>query len=242
MATYADIAVSVIFVLAILIGVIRGFARQFSKGLCGLIGLVISAGLTVLILPAVHAAGMLNGLAGTATGWFTGEQFTASVASHEQLLEVLSSGILSILSGLAPRIWSTMESAQMTTLGAYFGDMCARLIVGVAIWIVLLLLIKLVFFGIRKLLKKLASLPVLHTLDKIFGAIWSFAIAYIIVVCIIITAAEIVIIKWLPNFQPMLDEIVNQSKVFQFVHGTNIFGSYIAQMLGVDLATLSPIV
>lgn len=242
MATYVDIGISAILLLAILIGALRGFAKQFTSGFCGLIGLVGSIGLTILILPAVHRAGLLTGFAATASGWFSGETFIAEISSAEQLNEALSSGFLRILSKLSPRIWTTMETQGMTTLGAYFGDLCARFIVGIIVWIVLILIFKLIFWGIRRLLRKLASLPVLHTLDKIFGAIWSFAVAYIVVVCVILTVVEIVAVKWLPNVRDTIWGIVSQTKVLQFLHETNLFGSYVAQLLNVDLSTLMPII
>ena len=242
MATYVDIGISIILLLAILIGAIRGFARQFTTGFCGIIGLIGSIGLTILILPAFHRAGLLKSFAATATGWFKGETFLVEISSAEQLNDTLSSGFLRILSKLSPRIWSTMESSGMNTLGAYFGDLSARFIVGAIIWIVLILIFKLIFWGIRRLLRKLASLPVLSTLDKILGALWSFAFTYIIFVCIILTVAEVVIVKWLPNARDTLWGIVNQTKVFQFIHETNIIGSYAAQLLNVDLSTLTPIV
>ena len=242
MPVYVDVGISAIFLIAIIAGIIRGFAKQFTKGFCGFVSLIGSAGLTVLIIPALHQAGVLNGFASTAAGWFSGETFITEVNSVEQLNEVLSTGFLKILSSLSPRFWATMEANGMTTLGSYFGDLCARLIVGVVVWIVLLLLLKLIFWGIGKLLQKLSKLPVLRTLDRIFGALWSLAITYIIVVCLLVSAVEIVIIKWVPSMQPMLEDIINNSTVFQLFHDTNILGSYIARLLNVDLATLAPIV
>lgn len=241
MATYVDIGIGAIFLIAIIVGIIRGFAKQFSSGICGFIGLVGAIGLTLIIMPALHSAGTLNGFASSAAGWFSGEAFTATVASEEELIGVMSGGFLRILTSLSSRIWATMEASGMTTLGEYFGDMCARLITGIVIWIVLLIVIKFIFLGIKKLLEKLAKLPVLRTLDRIFGGLWSLLIAYVVVICFITTALEIVIIKWMPNLQATLADIVENSAVFQVLHDTNIIGSYIARLVGVDLVTLSPI-
>lgn len=242
MATYVDIGIGAIFLIAIIVGIIKGFAKQFSSGICGFIGLVGAIGLTIIIMPALQAAGTLRGFASSAAGWFSGEAFTTAVANEEELTAVMSNGFLRILTSLSSRIWSAMEVNAMSTLGEYFGDMCARFITGIVIWIVLLLAIKFIFLGIKKLLEKLSKLPVLRTLDRIFGGIWSLLIAYIVVVSFISTAMEIVIIKWMPNLHTTLEDIVNNSAVFQVLHDTNIIGSYIARLVGVDLATLSPIV
>ena len=104
-----------------------------------------------------------------------------------------------------------------------------------------MLIIKLIFFGIGKLLQKLSKLPVLHTLDKIFGGLWSVGITYLIVVSLLLTAIEAVILKWIPNFQETLAAILQDSYVFKFLHNTNVIGSYIAQLLGVDLLIIAPI-
>lgn len=246
MALYVDIGIGAILLIAIIVGLIKGFAKQFTKGLCGFIGFVGAIALTIIIIPALHKAGTLNGFAGSAAGWFSGEEFVATISTQEDLINTLnSSGFLSILTNenISGRIWSTMSEAGMSTLGQYFGDVCARLISGVILWIVLLIIIKFIFLGIRKGFEKLSTLPVLRTLDRIFGVLWSAAIAYIVLVIFIITAVEIVTVKWLPeNIQETLTTIVNDSTVFKALHDTNIVGAYIARLLGVDLATLSPIV
>lgn len=246
MPTYVDIGISAILVIALIVGVIKGFAKQFTGGFCGFIGLIGSIGLTLIIVPALVNGGALNGFSNVAAGWFKNEAFTTTIASNDDLIVTLSSSpFLSILKSenISGRIWATMSQSQMTTLGAYFGAICARLIVGFVIWVILLLIFKLIFWGVKKGLQKLATLPVLHTLDRIFGGIWALVIAYIIVVVFIMTAAEIVIVKWLPeNVQEMLRNIVDNSMVFQMLHDTNVIGAYLARLLNVDLATLAPVI
>lgn len=246
MHLYVDIGIAAVLVIALIIGIIRGFTKQFVGGFCWLIGIIGSIGLTLFIVPALLNDGILNGFTATAAGWFTGEEFVAPIYSYNDMLETLSSsGLLNILKNenIAQRIWATMLQFKMTTLGEYFGSICAKLIVGLVVWIVLLLIFKLIFWGVKKGLEKLAKLPVLRTLDRIFGAIWSLAIAYVIIVVFISTAAEIVIIKWCPTeTQEALLNIVNNSAIYQVLHDTNVIGAYIAKLLNVDLASLSPIV
>lgn len=243
MPLYVDIGISAILLIALIVGAIRGFAKQFSGIFCGLVGLIGSIYLTLIIMPILQKLSVFNSFAAFATGWFKSDMFSATIAGEAELLEALSSGFLKILSKLSPRIWAAMVANEMSTLGAYFGDLCARMIVGIVLWILLLILINLIFVGIKKLLKRLAKLPVLNILDKIFGAAWSVGIAYIVLVCIIITAAEIVIVKWLPkeNIINTINNIINNSTIFKFLHNTNVIGSYIARLLGVDLATMAPI-
>ncbi|MDE7454688.1 MAG: hypothetical protein K2M64_02540, partial [Clostridia bacterium] len=119
MALYVDIGISAVLVLALIIGAIRGFAKQFNGLLCALVEIAGSIGLALLIVPALQNAGTLNGFSATAAGWFNGEQFTATILSEADLQEALSQGFLKILTGLSPQIWAKMEANGMTTLGMY---------------------------------------------------------------------------------------------------------------------------
>lgn len=246
MSTYVDIGIGAILLIALIVGLIKGFSKQFSKGLCGFLGFVGSILLTLIIIPMLHKAGVLNGFGATAAGWFSGEEFIAPINSYGELISTLdSSGILRILSNenVSGRIWTTMYESSFNTLGAYFGDLCARVISGVILWIVLLIIIKFIFLGIRKGIEKLSSLPVLRTLDKIFGLLWSAAIAYLVVVIFMVTAVEVVTVKWLPeNILETLRNILDNSIVYKALHDTNIVGAYIARLMSVDLATLAPLI
>ena len=115
MAIYIDIGLSAILLLSLIIGLIKGFAKQFTKGFCGLIGFVGAAALTLLIVPALHKAGTLNGFANAAAGWFKDEAFTTSVSGAEELAAVMSGGVLKILSGLSPRMWLSKERMKLST-------------------------------------------------------------------------------------------------------------------------------
>lgn len=241
MAIYVDIGIAAILLISLIVGAIRGMAKQFSKGLCGFIGLIGAIYLTLLLMPFLQKTGIFKSFAELAAGWFKKDAFTTAIASEEELLDILSGGILGMMSKLSPRIWAAMVANEMSTLGAYFGDLCARLIAGIVMWIALLIVIKLVFAGVRKLLEKLSKLPVLRVFDKILGAVWSVGIAYIILVCFVITAAEVVVVRWLPNNNVLntLNNIINNSYIFKFLHETNVIGSYIARLFGVDLSAMS---
>lgn len=246
MHLYVDIGICAVLVLALVIGIIRGFTKQFVGGFCWLIEIVGSVGLTLIIMSAIVKDGILNSFTATASGWFGGGEFVAPVNSYDDLLATLSSsGFLSILKAesISQRIWATMSQSGMTTLGEYFGLICAKLIAGFVIWIVLLLLLKLLFWGVKKGLEKLAKLPVLRTFDKILGAVWSTAIAYVIIVVFVMTAVEVAIVKFgSVEIQEKFRDILNNSAIYQILHDTNVIGAYLAKLLNVDLSALTPIV
>lgn len=239
MGLYVDIAVGAIALIAIIVGIVKGFSKQFSKGLCGFIAFLGSIMLTFILMPYIKKISLFSSFAATAGGWFKGDAFTVTITNIEELNSVLSESWLRILAKLSDRIFNAMQEFGFDTLGAYMGNIVAGLIVGFVLWIILLVALKYLLLGIKALLGKMAKLPVLNTFDRIFGMVWSVAVTYLIFVGLIITAAEIVIIKWVPAAQEPLQTIINDSHVFSFLHSTNVIGENIAKLLGIDLLALT---
>ena len=190
-------------------------------------------------MPYIKKISLFSSFAATAGGWFKGDAFTVTITSIEELNGVLSESWLRILAKLSDRIFNAMQELGFDTLGAYMGNVVAGLIVGFVLWIILLVALKYLLLGIKALLGKMAKLPVLNTFDRIFGMVWSVAVTYLIFVGLIITAAEIVIIKWVPAAQEPLQTIINDSHVFSFLHSTNVIGENIAKLFGIDLLALT---
>ncbi|MCM1194325.1 MAG: CvpA family protein [Firmicutes bacterium] len=241
MPTIIDIAIGIIALIAAITGLVKGFTKQFVKGFCSLVSFFGALALAILLTPLIQQTEFFKNFSMTATGWFTADYFSTPVHSIEELNAVLGQSFLKILESVSDRIYTnTMLPGEMTTLGQYFGHVCATLIVGFVIWLLLLLIIKLALFGVQKLLTKLSQLPVLRTLDKIFGLVWSLGVTYLFVVCIGITAVEIVIVKFLPNqIDTFLRPLIENTFVFKVLHETNLVGSYIADLLGIDLLSLA---
>ncbi len=241
MGNIVDISLAIIFLIAIIVGVIKGFSKEFSKGLCGFIAFFGSIGLVVLLMPLLKSTNIFKQLAEAAGGWFSKEYYTTAIASAEDLIAVLEQSFLKILQSISDKMFNAMQSVGATTLGAYFGHLTASFIVSFFLWIILLLALKYSLLGIKCLLGKIAKLPVLRTLDRIFGLVWSVAITYLIVISLVLTTCEIVIIKFIPNFQSTLMQLVADSILFKFAHNTNLIGSYVAQFFNIDLLNLAVI-
>lgn len=239
MGIYADIAMCAIALIAIIVGIIKGFSKQFSAGLCGFIAFLGSIMLTFILMPHIKKVSVFTSFAQTAGGWFKGDAFTVNITSLEDLNIVLSESWLRILAKLSDRIFNTMQELNFSTLGAYMGHVAAGLIVGLVLWIILLVALKYILLGIKALLGKMAKLPVLNTFDRIFGMVWSIAVTYLIFVGLIVTAVEIVIIKWIPAAQEPLANIIDNSHVFSFVHSTNVIGENIAKLFNINLLELT---
>ncbi len=239
MGLYADIAVCAIILIAIIVGLVKGFSKQFSGGLCSLIAFLGSIVLTFVLLPYIKKMALFSSFAGTAGGWFKGDAFTVTINSLEELNAVLQESILRILSKLSERIFNTMQELSLNTLGAYMGHVVAGLIVGIVLWIILFVILIYILRGIKALLGKMSKLPVLKTFDRIFGLIWSIAVTYLFVIGIALTAIEIIIIKLIPAGQEPLIQIIEESHIFSFLHSTNIIGENIAKLFNIDLLSLT---
>lgn len=236
-----DIGIGVVVLVAAVIGLIKGFHNQFTKGLCSFLALCIAIALTVLIAPLVRPLGFYVGWQNSAAGWFSAEYFSAEVHSTEELTAVLEGTPLGILKNMSEQLYSDMQSMQLTTLGQFFGAAIINIIAAFVIWLILYLIIKFALYGVKRLLNKASEVPVLKTIDKIFGFIWAEAMTYLVVVVLILTIGEIVVIKFLPSNIETVRGVIESSHVLSFLHNFNL-GSVFAKLMGVDLSVLTPIV
>lgn len=237
-----DIGIGVILVVAAVIGILRGFHKQFTKGLCNFIAFFAAIAVTALLLPVFRGMEFYQGFQASAAGWFTDEVFTAQIASVEDLQAAIENSAVAILSGVSEQLFGAMQLAEVDTLGRFFGNAIINVIGAFVLWLAFYLIIKFALFGLRSLLTKAASLPVLKTIDRIFGFIWAEVITYLFVVSLLLTVGEIVVVTFVGDWiEPVRDAIAN-SQMLNVAHNINIIGSAVAKILGIDLTILTPIV
>ena len=241
LGTFIDIGLVAIVFIAFVVGIAKGFVKQLTGLLSGLVALAGSIALTALIIRSLQGTEFFLSFAATASGWFTQECFTTPVVAAEELSALLDgAGALRILSFMSQSLFEDMQALGCSTLGEVLGFHVASLIADFVIWLVLYLALKFIFKGIKALLMKIVHLPVIKTLDKIFGSIWSVAITYVIVIGLVLTAVEIVMLKFLPDAEiwTTIQDCICQSKLLTLAHNTNIIGSVIAETFQVQLPTL----
>lgn len=235
-----DIGIGVIILIAAIVGLIKGFHNQFTKGFCSFVALCAAIALAAIIAPLIRPFGFYTNLQNTATGWFTAEYLSVEVHSAEELSSVLEGTTLAILAGASDQIFGKMQESQIATLGKFFGSVIINVIAAFIIWLILYLILKFALYGVRVLLKKASEMPVLKSIDKIFGFIWAEVITYLIVIVFILTAAEIVIIQFIPSAIEPVRNIIGSSHILSFLHNFNL-GSVLARFLGLDLTALTPV-
>jgi len=235
-----DIGIGVIILIAAIFGVIRGFHNQFTKGFCNFVALCAAIALTVLVSPIVRNAEFYQGLQLAATGWFNAEYFSIPITSVETLNNTLAETPIKILTGVSNQIFAAMQQSQADTLGRFFGNAVVNVIFAFIIWLAFYLAIKFILFGFRALMTKTATLPVLKSIDKIFGVIWAELLTYLIVVVFALTSFEIIVCSFVQGWIEPVKGFISSSKLLSLAHNLNL-GSILARFIGIDLTVLSPV-
>lgn len=231
-------------VVAIIIGLKKGFAKMISGFACIVVALGGSVIATYLLVDVVKALDLYVQLQTATAGWFAQPFMTTPVSSAEELVTLLSAedvGAFSVLSGLAEQIFEGMQTAGFDALALFLGDLIATAIVGFVVWLVSYLLLKYICIGLRKLICLIAGIPVIKSIDKIIGAVFSVAFGYIIVFGVVYSAFVIVCAKFFPDLGAQVLSMVDSSMLFSYVHHTNFMGNLLGGLFQVNYATFAPI-
>lgn len=233
--TFIDVGFGAIILITAIVGLAVGFSRQFSRPLVVLIAIFGAIGLTAVVYTLISPLSFYGGLEEKATGWFTAGFYTEEATDAESLAAILSNGYLRILSSSSEMLWNNMSAAETTTLGAYFGKLIIRVAAQFIIWLVSYLVIKYLLYGIKYLMTKISRVVVFKSIDRIFGLVWSLAIAYIVVVSIVLTTGELVIGKFFNSLAEQITPHIAKTSLVKFFHNTNLIGSFIADLLHWEL-------
>ena len=186
---YVSIAIIAVVLFSFIVGLVKGFSKVFTKGICRLIAIVGAVAIAWLVATQIAAVKALidNTLVPMAGGWFKSGLLGKEVASVDQLQELLSSQIvLSVFSGSAAALWAQISTLSVHTLGALLGKYIITIIVYIVLWLVAYLIVKYILFGIKYLLTEIAKVPVFNTIDKIVGAVVTTLIGGVISVGLVV--------------------------------------------------------
>ncbi len=237
--TITDLVLVAILLIALIVGAIRGFMRQLTGLISGIFSIVLAVIFASLLLNAIRGTSMFSNFCATTSGWFNGSMFTTEVYSQEELASVMSdSGGWSVLSALAPTFFTEMAAFNYMTFGQLLGYYVATAIGYVVLWLVTFILLKIIIKAIGKLLQKVASLPILKTIDRILGAILSIGLVYLALITILLTGIEVFVYKFINGSWDSLCSFIQQSKILTFANNTNYLGMILAQHVQVVLPTL----
>lgn len=217
--SYTDIILCVIMLIAFIVGLKKGFIKQLSALIGGLFAFGGAIALTIFISAQLKETEFfLTFVNNTTTGWFSSEFFSSDMVL--KVAETLNGGALEV------------------SIEVFLGTLAAIAICDFVVWLVLYIALKFLIKGIKALLLKIVHLPVLSTIDRVFGAIWALLMTYCVLIVIVLTAAEIVIIKFVPDFWEPVKAIISDSRILSFAHESNIIGQLIAQKLEIVLPSI----
>lgn len=241
--TILDYGLLIFLAITLIFGLKKGFAKMISTTVCVLVALVASVFATILLLRVIKDTEIFGGLRDLAASWFKQPYMTTQVDSKEQLAELLSgAGVFSVLKGLAGPIFSLMTRFGLATMGKFMGFAIALVVVAFFVWLATYLIFKYILLAIKKLLEKIAKVPVLRSIDKIVGSMFSLALGYVIVFGVLYSAAAVVCAKFLPDLGAKVVTMANDSLLFSYVHHTNFLGQAICELFNVDYTVFAPLV
>ncbi len=228
--------------VAVIIGLKKGFAKMIGRVLCLIVALGGSIVAAYLLVSAAKQLSIFNSFSAVTSGWFTQFFMTTTVCSATELETLLSGdgvGVFSVLSGLSSNLFDGMSACGVFTLGEYFGILIATAIFAFVIWIVCYIAFKHILLGIRKLLCWFAKIPVIRSIDKILGVIFSVAVWYVIVIGVLYSAVIIVCANFIPSASSYIVALADKSMLFTYVHHTNFIGQVLGGLFGVDYSAIA---
>lgn len=240
---FMNLIIGLVIAIAAIIGLAVGLTKQFSRPLV-VIGSVLGAIILVMIFyPMLFQTGILDNFVTKATGWFSADYYTRPITDVDSLQEAISNNYLHILSGSADKVFAQMErvldGAEVMTIGSFFGRAFVNIVIEFSMWLVFYLIIKYFLYGVMYLLGKITQVVVFKSIDRILGAVWSLLWTYIILIGVVLTAGEIVVNQFFPDYVSTLADYIAQSSLLKLAHDTNVLGSFIANLLSMPLIKVS---
>lgn len=229
-----DVVIGIALLIAVIVGLKKGFINQLSGFIWWLATLVGSIVLTTLLMRLISGLSFYtNTFIGWTTSWFSGEAMTVEVYSVDELKTQLSAaGFWKFMTAFADKLFNFMGTIGASTVGQLLGNMFGRLIATFVVWLVVYIALKYLMKLILFLLAKLANVPVFSTLDRIFGLIWSVAMTYMVIVCVLLTMSEAIVLNFFSeNLWNTFSGIIGKSYLLRNASNTNYIGNMILEML-----------
>lgn len=233
-----------IAVLAVIIGLKKGFAKMITNALCVMVAFAGAFVGAIIVTNLLKETTLFANFQGITTRWFSQPLMTAQVTSQEHLAQLLASeeaGIFSSLSALSAQIFDGIQKAGVESLGGYFGSLLANVIFGFGAWLVCYIALKYILLGLKLLIRLLARVPVLKSIDKIFGAVISIVVWYVLAIGVTYTAFVVVCAMFFPQLGQQVCALVDSSMLFTYVHHTNFVGQFVCDLFKIDYSTISAV-
>lgn len=226
-----DIGLGALVLLSAIVGVIKGFSKQFTSSLRKFIALCGAIALVALVSAPLRNAEFYKSMVNGAAGWFKNDLYTTVVSSSEDLKTALGNSSLKFLAALSDPIYNAMSQANAQTLGLFLGRAIVNIISSFILWLAFYLVLKFMLLGIYKLLRKASDLPVLNTIDRIFGLLWAVVLSYIVIIVFTLTTIQMILRTFAPDFYGTFQNVISQTTVLKALDDYNIIGKLILEFV-----------
>ncbi len=223
-----DIVLLAITGITAIIGVIRGFGKQFYVYIGGMIQYVGTIVLVCVLVPALMGTDLGMQITSGIGGWFQVDA-TTTYQSAEELIPILTNAgapevaaklLASVLLALAPTA-NTLQSAC--------GYIVGSAIVGIVLFIAIFLLLKLMLFGLGKLITLMLKFQVMKFIDHLFGIVFACAFLYVIY-SLLLAGIQAIPADFVPNVMTPIRETIANSEINAFLYENNMIGAWIFQL------------
>lgn len=239
---YVDIAVLVIIVLFVIVG----FAKGFSKALISLAATVLS--LAAAFIFAKTLANLIGGIGGlkealstAIEGMFKGDIFNLTINLTEEssvaarLTELGLPEFIALL--LAPAIVKSVPEGMggEMSIAKYLAPVIVNAILVVVSFLLIFFTVRLIMKAIEKFIKSILMNKTLRTGDKILGALFGVVKAYF-ALCIMLILLEL-LIPSVSALQPA-QEMLETSTLAKTISENNLIKQLFDELLGKYLKNL----
>lgn len=220
--SYIDAVLLVVFIISIIVGIIKGFTRQILK-IVTFFGTIILAVLATPLIVGIVSSIASPLLTPVYETWVAGiydstQAWTLESATGAVTL-FLTDANLSLLAGPLSKFLVTPLVGQT---GSFASLVSLKLVnyTSYAIAFVILLIVFGIAMGfLSRFIRKVSELPVINSINKVLGGIFSLAVVYVIILGIFLLVPLVAII--FPSVIDSVSTILEPSIIAKWMYETN---------------------
>ena len=231
-------SVSLVALIAFIIGVKRGFSAMTKKPMYTVTAVFLAyfamiALLSLFVESDVHRSLCIS----FAENAFNKGGYTTVVSSASQLNSAMEGTFWKFLQFNSKNIYNKMVIEGIDTFGIFVATEILTLAEKLVLWFLAFLCLKYFLKGLQYLLEEPQS-GGLAFFDKALGSIWSLVWAYFILISVTYSVALIIVGLFAPDSAHEIVAFIDGIPVLKFLHETNGIGVYLGRLFGLNILAL----
>ena len=231
-------SVSLVALIAFIIGVKRGFSAMTKKPMYTVTAVFLAyfamiALLSLFVESDVHRSLCIS----FAENAFNKGGYTTVVSSASQLNSAMEGTFWKFLQFNSKNIYNKMVIEGIDTFGIFVATEILTLAEKLVLWFLAFLCLKYFLKGLQYLLEEPQS-GGLAFFDKALGSIWSLVWTYFILISVTYSVALIIVGLFAPDSAHEIVAFIDGIPVLKFLHETNGIGVYLGRLFGLNILAL----